>query len=138
MELDIIRELNCYQKMFEYILLTIEECGKICTDSFVKEQLIKVQQEVEDIRSGDEYKNYSFLTADEKTVALLLSFIIDKEVSKDSDNFDSDTFSNALHWFLTMKGENIKLSDEEIDARIAEIFRIAEEEKRRDSSVPQN
>ena len=132
-EIDIIRELHCYEKIFNHILMTVKECEKICKDTFVKDQLIKVQQEIEDISTGDEYKTYSYLTADEKTVVLLLTYIMDREISKELGKMDSDIFYESLDWLLTIKGINVTLSDEEINERVAEIFRTINEEE--DSEV---
>ena len=132
-EIDIIRELHCYEKIFNHILMTVKECEKICKDTFVKDQLIKVQQEIEDISTGDEYKTYSYLTADEKTVVLLLTYIMDREISKELGKMDSDIFYESLDWLLTIKGKNVTLSDEEINERVAEIFRTINEEE--DSEV---
>lgn len=106
---------------------------KICKDTFVKDQLIKVQQEIEDISTGDEYKTYSYLTADEKTIVLLLTYIMDREISKELGKMDSDIFYESLDWLLTIKGTNVTLSDEEINERVAEIFRTINEEE--DSEV---
>ena len=110
-------------------MFVVEGCSKICTDSFVKEELVNVQKELEDIRSGDEYKARGYLTADEKVIAFLLSVIIDNESAKDAENFDGDAFDTAVDWFLTVKGQKVRLSDEEIAKQVAEIFRVSDAEK---------
>ena len=34
-EIDVIRELHCYEKMFDHILRTVKECEEICKDPVV-------------------------------------------------------------------------------------------------------
>ena len=127
-EIDVIRELHCYQRMFDHILRTVEECEEICKDPVVKEKLVKVQQEVEDIYIGDDYKIHNYLTVDEKVILLLLTFIREREISKELGQMNSDIVSEAVDWDLALKGAEVFLTDEMINARVRKIFHPENEE----------
>lgn len=121
-EIEVIKELHCYEKMFNDILNTVKECEKICNDPVVKEKLIKVQQDVEDIYTGDEYKTRNYLTPDEKVIALLLTFIREREISKDLGQMDSDIVSETLDWNLALNSVKFELTDEMVKEQLNKIF----------------
>ena len=121
-EIDTIRELHCYEKMFDHILSAVEECEEICQDPVVKEKLIKVQQEVEDIYIGDEYKTHNYLTPDEKVIVLLLTFIREREISKKLGKMNGDIVKESLDWNIALNSVKIELTDEMIEEQINKIF----------------
>ena len=127
-EIDTIRELHCYEKMFDHILRAVEECEEICQDPVVKEKLIKVQQEVEDIYIGDEYKTHNYLTPDEKVIVLLLTFIREREISKKLGKMNSDIVKESLDWNIALNSVKIELTDEMIEERVKRIFHPEDEE----------
>ena len=127
-EIDVIRELHCYEKMFNHILRTVKECEEICKDPDVKEKLIKVQQEIEDIYIGDDYKIHNYLTVDEKVILLLLTFIREREISKELGQMNSDIVSESLDWNFALNNVKIELTDEMIKGNLKK-FLYYEDEK---------
>ena len=128
-EIDVIRELHCYEKMYHLLQKTVIDCAEICKDPIVKEKLLKVQQDAEDIYIGDEGKTLNYLTTDEKIIVLLLTFIREREISKKLGQMNSDVVSEALDWNLALTGVKIELTDEMIKAQINKIFHPENEEK---------
>ena len=96
-KIDIIRELHCYKKMYHLLQNAVIECVDISKDPIVKEKLIGIQQEAENIYTGDEHIG-QVLTADELIIVLLLSFIREREISKGIGLMDSDTIKEAIDW----------------------------------------
>ncbi len=128
-EIDIIRELHCYKKMYHLMQNTIIECTDICKDPFVKEKLIKLQQKAEEIYTGEEYEIRRDLTVDEIIIILLLSFIKDKEASKELDIMDIDIIREAVEWLLTLQNKKVSLTDELIKQQVLKISNQKNEEK---------
>lgn len=122
-EIDIIRELSCYEKMYMQLFKTVDECIEICKEPAVKERLIKVQEEVEDICLGNEYKIHNDLTTDEKIIVLLLSYIRETEFSKDQGQMNMDIFKEALDWNLALNHINNPAIDEKLKEHLYKIFR---------------
>lgn len=121
-KIDTIRELHYYKKMYHIMQDAVVECAENCEDPIVKEKLIKVQKEAEDIHSGEEYENRKYTTADELIIILLLSFIREREGSRDIDLIDVDILRDAVDWLLTLKHKKVELTQEEIQERIDRIF----------------
>ncbi len=121
-EIDVIRELYCYEKMFNHILRTVEECEEICKDPVVKEKLVKVQQEVEDIYTGENYKTHDYLTVDEKTIVLLLSYIRQSELSKEQGQANDDIYKEAFDWNILLNSVNNPQIDEKIREHLFKIL----------------
>ena len=121
-EIDIIRELSCYEKMYMHLFKTVDECIEICKDPVVKETLIKAMQEAEDIYLGDESKIHNYLTTDEKIIVLLLSYIRETEFSKEPEKMDSDIFKEALEWNLALNRVNNPAIDKKLKEHLYKIF----------------
>ena len=117
-EIDTIRELHCYEKMYFHLLETVEECEVICKDLAVKERLIRVQQELEDIYTGENYKTHDYLTTDEKIIALLLSYIRQTELLKEPGQSDDDIYKEAFDWNITL----CRANNPQIDEKMREHF----------------
>ena len=52
---------------------------------------------------------------------LLLKTFIDKEIEKPIIGIDADKISQYVDELLTLQGQNISLSEEEISSRLAEV-----------------
>ena len=126
--IEIIRELHCYRKMYNALQATITECIKTCQDFAVREKLMKIQQEAEDIYTGEIY-DYKELNEDERIVLALLSFIMDTELSRVSDT-DMKIVNDCIEWSLVMQNKNVELSKEFIDKQIKKIFSMADTDSR--------
>ena len=126
--IEIIRELHCYRKMYNALQATITECIKTCQDFVVREKLMKIQQEAEDIYTGEIY-DYKELNEDERIVLALLSFIMDTELSRVSDT-DMKIVNDCIEWSLVMQNKNVELSKEFIDKQIKKIFSMADTDSR--------
>ena len=100
-------------------------------DFTVREKLIKAQQEAEDIYTGEIYDSKD-MTADERVIAELLSFIRDTEVSRVTDP-DMQIVDDCVDWLLVMQNKKIELSEEYIKEQVNKIFglkdRIEESEQ---------
>ena len=127
-KIDIMRELHCYKKMYHLLQNAVIDCTDICQDPDIKEKLISVQQEAEDIYTSEEYIGKA-LTADELIIVLLLSYIKDREISKGIGLMDADAISEAVDWTNALQGVNFKITDEMIEEQIKKIARIIDEEE---------
>ncbi len=106
---------------------SVVECTDICKDTIVKEKLIKAQQETEDIYIGEEYE-YKDLTADERIIVELLSFIMDTEISRVTDA-DIQIVNDCVEWSLAIQNKKVELSKEFIEEQVNKIFNIANKVK---------
>lgn len=120
-KIDIIRELHCYKKMYHLLQNAVIECADICKDPIVKEKLIGIQQEAENIYTGEEYIG-KVLTADELIIVFLLSFIREREISKGIGLMDSDTIKEAIDWTNALRGVDFEITDKMIQEYINKIF----------------
>lgn len=121
-KIDIIRELHCYKKMYHLLQNSVIECVDISKDPIVKEKLIGIQQEAENIYTGDEHIG-KVLTADELIIVLLLSFIREREISKGIGLMDSDTIKEAIDWTNALQGVDFEIPDKMIEEHINKIFK---------------
>lgn len=119
-DIEVIRELHCYEKMYSTLQRTITECIAVCRDLVVKEKLIKVQQETEDIYTGEIYE-YKDLNADERIIVALLSFIADTEISRVTDA-DMKLVDDCVNRSLAIQNKKVELSKEFIEEQIKKIF----------------
>ena len=76
-DIEVIRELHCYKKMYNLMTKAVSGCADICSDLVVREKLIKAMQEAEDIYTGEIYE-YKTLTADERIIVALLKLLMDR------------------------------------------------------------
>ncbi len=121
-KIDVIKELHHYKKMYHLMQNTVIESAEICKDPVVKEMLIKVQQEAEDIYTVEEYENRKYTTPDELIIILLLSFIREREASREIDLIDVDIIRDSVNWLLTLQNKKVELTEEEIQEKIDRIF----------------
>ncbi len=126
-DIEVIRELHCYKKMYSTLQRTITECIAVCRDLVVKEKLIKVQQETEDIYTGEIYE-YKDLNADERIIVALLSFIADTEISRVTDA-DMKLVDDCVDRSLAIQNKKVELSKEFIEEQIKKIFSLVNEEE---------
>lgn len=121
-QIDAIKELHHYKKMYRLMQNAVIDCSEICKDPIVKEKLIKVQKEAEDIYTGEEYENRKYTTPDELVIILLLSFIKDREASREIDLIDVDIIRDSVDWLLTLQNKKFELSEEEKDKKVKQLF----------------
>ena len=121
-KIDIIRELQCYKKMYHLLQNAVIECADTCKDPIVKEKLIGIQQAAENIYTGDEYIG-KVLTADELIIVLLLSFIWEREISRGIGLMDNDTIEDAIDWTNALRGVDFEITDKMIEEHINKIFK---------------
>ncbi len=119
-DIEVIRELHCYKKMYNCLQRIITESVKLCTDLVVRDKLIKAQQEAEDIYIGEEYE-YKDLTADERIIVGLLSFIMDTEISRVTDA-DMKIVNDCVEWSLVIQNKRVHLPEEFIEEQVNKIF----------------
>lgn len=119
----LMRELHCYRKMYHVLFKTINGCVDVCKDLVVREKLIKAMQDAEDIYTGEEYEG-KVLTADERIIVELLSFIMDTEISRVTDA-DMQIVDDCVQWSLTIQDKKIEYSEEEARAKINRILEMA-------------
>ena len=102
-ELNSIRELNAYTKMYNILFNTIEECSRICTDDIVKEKLIDTKKTVEKIYNSEVDELCKRLNPDELTILLLLDTIKAIEIQVDSNVFDLQLLKDSSEWLSRYK-----------------------------------
>ncbi len=119
----LMRELHCYRKMYHVLFKTINGCVDVCKDLVVREKLIKAMQDAEDIYTGEEYEG-KVLTADERIIVELLSFIMDTEISRVKEA-DMKIVNDCVQWSLTIQDKKIEYSEEEARAKINRILEMA-------------
>ena len=126
-DIEIIRELHCYKKMYNRIQKTITECIKTSRDLVVREKLIKAQQEAEDIYTSEEHE-YKTVTADERIILALLKLIMDTEIDRVTKP-DMDFLNYCVEWSLAIQNKKVELSEEFIKEQVNKIFAMANEEE---------
>ena len=110
---------NCLQK-------TITECIKTGFDPFVREKLIKAQQEAEDIYTGEIYE-YKTLSADERAIVALLKFIMNSEIDRQDGNME--IVHKCIEWSLAIQNINVVLSKEFVEEQMNKISRMLKEQE---------
>ena len=116
-----IRELHLYSKMYNHLFNSVSDVINNCKDEKSKHLLIKAQQETEEIYMSENIPSHK-LTADEKTIILLLEFIRDSEALKPANEIDCDCIKDCVDWLLDLQNKNINLSEEEVKRRVDQIF----------------
>ena len=129
-KIDTIRELHCYKKMYHLMQNAVIECADMCKDLVIKEKLIKIQQEAEDIYTGEVYVGKA-LTAEELVIILLLSYIREREISKGIGLMDTDAIEETIDWTSAFQSVDFEITDEMIEEQINKIFHL--ENKQKDS-----
>ena len=119
-KIDIMRELHCYKKMYHLLQNAVIECTDICKDSAIKEKLVSVQKEAEDIYTSEEYIGKA-LTADELIIVLLLSFIREREISNGIGLMDTDAIEEAIDWTNALQGVDFEITDEMIEEQLKKL-----------------
>ena len=127
-KIDTIRELHCYKKMYNLLQNTVIECADICKDPIIKEKLIKVQQEAEDIFTGEVYVGKA-LTAEELIIVLLLSYIREREISKGIGLMDTDAIEEAIDWSNALQDVDFEITDEMIEEQTNKIINLMHKNK---------
>ena len=118
--IELIRELHCYKKMYNTLQGTVTDCIEESRDFTVREKLIKAQQEAEDIYTGEIYDSKD-LNEDEHTILLLVSFVRDTEISRVTDP-NMQIIDDCVEWSLVMQNKKIELSKEFIKEQVSNIF----------------
>ncbi len=122
-DIELIRELHCYKKMYNCLQKTISGCVGVCKDLVVREKLIKAVQEAEDIYTGEEYE-YKDLTPDEHIILRLLFFIMDTEIDRVTD-WNKDIVDECVEWALAIQNKKVDLSEEFIEEQVHKILAMA-------------
>lgn len=121
-KINVIEELHHYKKMYRLMQNAVIDCTEICKDPIVKEKLIKVQQEAEDIYTGAEYEDRKYTTPDELIIMLLLTYIKDREGSREIDLIDVDIIRDCVDWLLRLQNKKVELTEGEIEEKVNKIF----------------
>ena len=100
-EINSIKELHKFIEMHQIMIDSITECSIDCSDPIVKDKLTKTKNQIEGILKKDTEAFYDKLTPDEAVIILLLSYIKEKEMNKDT--FDIDILSEAGNWLSAFK-----------------------------------
>ena len=124
-KINVIEELHHYKKMYRLMQNAVIDCTEICKDPIVKDKLIKVQQEAEDIYTGEEYEDRKYTTPDELIIILLLTYIKDREASREIDLIDVDIIKDCVDWLLRLQNKKVELTEDEIEERVNKIFLFA-------------
>ncbi len=122
-DIEVIRELHCYRKMYSLMQKTVNGCIEECRDLVVREKLVKVMQDAEDIYTGEEYE-YKDLNADERIIVALLSYIADTEILYATDA-DMQLVDDCVDWSLAIQNKKVELSEEFVEEQVKKIFAMA-------------
>ena len=125
-DIELIRELHCYKKMYNCLQATLTECVETGQDLVVREKLIKAQQEAEDIYTGEIYE-YKELSEDERVIMALLKLIMNTEIDREDGNME--IVHKCIEWSMAIQNINVELSKEFVEEQISEIFNIANKQK---------
>ncbi len=121
-DIAIIRELHCYKKMYSLMQNVVSSCVDECKDLVLRKKLIKAMQDAEGIYTGEEYE-YKDLTADERIIVALLSYIIDTEIDRVTDA-DMKIVDDCIEWSLVIQNKKVELPKEFIEEQVNKIFAI--------------
>ena len=127
-DIEIIRELHCYKKMYNLMTNTVSDCADVCCDLVVRKKLIKAMQDAEDIYTGEIYE-YKALNAEERVIVALLKMLMNTEINRVSEP-DMEFVNYCVAWLLAIQNiKTVKLSNEFIEAQVKKIFTMAKEEE---------
>jgi len=122
-DIEVIRELHCYKKMYNLMLKNVSRCVDICRDLVVRDRLIKAMQEAEDIYTGEIYE-YKTLNADERIIVALLKLLMDTEIDRVTEP-DMEFVDFCVEWSLAIQNKKVELSEEFIDEQVKKILAMA-------------
>ena len=122
-DIEVIRELYCYKKMYNLMLKNVSSCVDICRDLVVRDRLIKAMQEAEDIYTGEIYE-YKTLNADERIIVALLKLLMDTEIDRVTEP-DMEFVDYCVEWSLAIQNKKVELSKEFIDGQVKKIGAMA-------------
>lgn len=96
-DINLIRDLNAFKKMYNYIFNVVTDAVEICQDPKVKYTLIQAQQYTEAIFSGE--NNYpKKMSIEEETIVYLLTLLIEEECKKPISQQDKDFIAECKDW----------------------------------------
>lgn len=101
-EINVIRELNAYKKMYNHIFNAVTDAIEVCQDARVKNKLIKAQQHTEGIYTGENLLPRK-LSCDEETIVFLLYTVIEKERYKPIAEQDTQLLEDCKDWILDLE-----------------------------------
>lgn len=122
-DIEVIRELHCYKKMYNLMTKTVSGCVDICSDLVVREKLIKAMQDAEDIYTGEIYE-YKTLNADERIIVALLNLLMDTEIDRVTEP-DMDFVDYCVEWSLAIQNKKVELSEEFVSEQVNKILSMA-------------
>ena len=125
-DIELIRELHCYKKMYNCLQATLTECIETGQDLVVRERLIKAQQEAEDIYTGEIYE-YKELSEDERVIMALLKLIMNTEIDREDGNME--IVHKCIEWSMVMQNINVVLSKEFVEEQMNKISRMLKEQE---------
>ncbi len=126
-DVEIIRELHCYKRMYNLLQKTITSCINESRDLVVREKLIKAQQGAEDIYTGEIY-DYKELNSDERAILALLKIIIETEIDRVPDG-DMRIVEACIDWSLTIQNIKMRVSEDFVKEQVKKIFAKSDEEE---------
>ena len=100
----------------------VSSCVDECEDLVLRKKLIKAMQDAEGIYTDEEYE-YKDLTADERIIVALLSYIIDAEIDRVTDA-DMKIVDDCIEWSLVIQNKKVELPKEFIEEQVNNIFAI--------------
>lgn len=115
-DINLIRDLNAFKKMYSYLFNTLTDAIKVCQDPVVKNMLIKAQQHTEGIYSGECCN--SKMSVDEETIVDLLKLLIKTETDKPVSQQDTEFIDECKDWILDL--QNARIDDCVLDECISE------------------
>ncbi len=105
-DISMARELNAYKKMYRHIFNVVTSVIEECQDTKVKYKLIKAQQYVEGIYTGESIYPQK-MTIDEETIVVLLRVIIEQEGKKPISEQDVILMEECKDWILDLEEDRI-------------------------------
>lgn len=105
-DINIVRELNAYKKMYSHIFNVVTNAIEVCQDAKVKYMLIKAQQCAEGIYTGENIYPRK-MTTDEETIVFLLHTIIEQESKKTASEQDTQFIEECKDWILDLEENRI-------------------------------
>ncbi len=101
-DINLIRDLNAFKKMYNYIFNVVTDAVEICQDPNVKYMLIQAQQHTEAIFLGE--NNYpKKMSIEEETIVYLLTLLIEEENKKPISQQDEDFLYECKDWVCDLQ-----------------------------------
>lgn len=105
-DINLIRDLNAFKKMYSYIFNIVTDAINICQDSDVKNMLIQAQQHTEKIYCGE--NRCQKMSIDEETIVALLNLLIVIENQKPFSQQDRDFLDECKDWICDLQDGRTK------------------------------